>query len=145
MTTAHIRATQANCTFYCGNAQIRAYARQLATMVTIQGEIDADNVERVTEYIRRFTLGEKPVVVDMSGVTHFATAVVDLLRAFDADCDSAGVEWTLVASPVVIELLCGPEASEFPITGSVHEALRNLAEAIASRRQQVLPLIKKTA
>lgn len=145
MTTAHIRATQANCTFYCGGAQIRAYARQLATVVTVRGEIDADNVERVTGYIRRFTLGEKPVVVDMSEVTHFASAVADLLHTFDRDCDSAGVEWTLVASLVVIELLCGADATEFPITGSMHEALRNLADAIASRRQQVLPLIKKTA
>ena len=33
----------------------------------------------------------------------------------------------------------------FPITLSVHEALHNLADAIVSRRQLVLPLIKKTA
>ena len=33
----------------------------------------------------------------------------------------------------------------FPIARSVHEALRNLADAIVSRRQLVLPLIKKSA
>jgi hypothetical protein len=33
----------------------------------------------------------------------------------------------------------------FPIARSVHTALRNLADAIVSRRQLVLPLIRKTA
>ena len=33
----------------------------------------------------------------------------------------------------------------FPIARSVHEALHNLADAIVSRRQLVLPLIKKSA
>jgi hypothetical protein len=33
----------------------------------------------------------------------------------------------------------------FPIARSVHDALHNLADAIVSRRQMVLPLIKKSA
>jgi hypothetical protein len=33
----------------------------------------------------------------------------------------------------------------FPVTTSVHGALRNLADAITWRRQVVLPLVKKSA
>jgi hypothetical protein len=63
----------------------------------------------------------------------------------DEECRAAEVEWTLVASPAVIELLGDGIESTFAITGSVHAALRNVADAIASRRQLVLPLIRKTA
>jgi len=65
---------------------------------------------------------------------------------FDDDCATAGLEWTLVPGRAVTELLSDAAAEEtFPVARSVHEALRNLADAIVSRRQLVLPLIKKTA
>jgi len=85
-------------------------------------------------------------VLDLSDVNLFAAAGISLLQGFDEDSRAAGVEWTLVASPAVIELLGnGGDEDLFPFTRSVHEALRNLADAIVSRRQLVLPLIKKTA
>jgi anti-anti-sigma factor len=140
---------QANYTFDCSGAQIRAHCRHLATVVTIRGEIDADNVDRVSAYLGRFIVGTNPVVLDLSGVSHFAPAGISLLYAVDEDCRAASVEWTLVPSPAVIELL--GEGSEeyddgaiFPIARSVHEALRSLADAIASRRQLVLSLIGTT-
>jgi len=138
---------QGNWIFDCDGAQIRAHCRHLAMVVTIRGEIDAVNVDRVGEYLRRFELGQKPVVLDMSDVSHFGAAAISLLCMVDEDCRAAGVEWTLVASPAVIDMV-GEDSDEepvFPITRSVHEALRNLAEAIVSRRQLVLPLIKKSA
>ncbi len=146
MTIADVVTRQGNCVFDCGGAQIRAQRRHLATVVTIRGEIDALNVERVSKYIRRFTLGENPVVLDVSDVTRFAAAAIPFLHTFEKDCCAAGVEWTLVASPAVIEVLSDDrDEARFPITGSVHEALRDLADAIVSRRQLVLPLIRKTA
>ncbi|MGB9223906.1 MAG: STAS domain-containing protein [Mycobacterium sp.] len=131
-----------NDTFDCGGAQIRAHCRHLATVVTIRGEVDAVNVDRVSKYIRRFILGTEPVVLDMSAMTHFSPAGISLLCMFDEACCAAGVEWTLVASPAVIEVL---GEGLFPITRSVHEALRNLADAIVNLRQLVLPLVRKTA
>ncbi len=151
---SYVTTRQGNFTFDCSGAQIRAHSRHLATVVTIRGEIDAVNVDRVSEYIRRFILGSNPVVLDLSGVSYFAAVGISLLYMLDEDCRAAGVEWTLVPSPTVMELL-GDGSDEdgaldengamFPITRSVHEALRNLADAIVRRRQLVLPLIKKTA
>ena len=66
-------------TFECGGAQIRAHCRHLATVVTIQGEIDAVNVDRIGQYLRRFLLGDSPVVLDMSEVSRFAVAGMSLL------------------------------------------------------------------
>ncbi len=132
--------------FDCGGARIRAHGRHLATVVTIQGEIDATNVEQVAQYLRRFLLGGGPVVLDLSEVRRFTGAGMSLLLTFDDDCGAAGAEWTLVVGPAVTELLNDARAEDaFPTARSVHEALRNLADAIVSRRQLVLPLIKKTA
>lgn len=139
---------QGNYIFDCGGAEIRAHCRHLATVVTIRGEIDAVNVDRVSEYLRRFVVTSNPVVLDISAVGDFAAAGISLLSMFDDECRAAGVEWTLVASPAVIDLLgegCEQDEAMFPIARSAHEALRNLANAIVNRRQLVLPLIKKTA
>jgi anti-anti-sigma factor len=136
-----------NYTFDCGGAQIRAHCRQLATVVTVRGEVDAVNVDRAGEYIRRFILGTHPLVLDMSGVSHFGAAGISLLYLFDEACRSAGVEWILVGSPAVTGLLgdgCDNRAI-FPIARSLHEALRDLADAIVTRRQTVLALIRQTA
>ena len=144
----NVATRQGNCTFDCGGAQIRAHCRHLATVVTIRGEIDAVNVDWVSKYIRRFFVGSNPVVIDMSDIRQFAVSGISLLYAIDEDCRAAGVEWTLIASPAVTEVL-GADQDEngatFPIAPSVHEALHNLADAIVSRRQLVLPLIKKSA
>jgi anti-anti-sigma factor len=143
MTITNVATRHGYGTFDCGGAQIRAHCRHLATVVTIRGDVDAGNVERVSEYLWRFTLGSNPVVLDLTDVGHFAGAGISLVHRFDEDCRAAGVEWTLVASPAITGLL--GDQGEFPIARSPHEALRNLAEAIVSRRQLVLPLIKKTA
>ena len=132
-------------TFEYGGARVRAHCRHLATVVTLRGEIDGLNADRIGEYIRRFILEQTNLVLDMSDVTHFAPAGISLLHGLEADCRAAGAEWKLVASPAVIELLDNGTEPLFPIAGSVHAALRNLADAIVSRRQLVLPLIRKTA
>lgn len=132
--------------FDCGGAQIRAHFRHLATVITIRGELDAVNVDRVDEYIRRLILAENPLVLDVTGVNAFAPAGISLLYLVDEYSRAAGVEWTLVARPAVLALLTNDDGEAvFPVTHTVHEALRNLADAIVSRRQLVLPLIGQTA
>src|SRR5947209_191085 len=143
MTITNVATRHGYGTFDCDGAHIRAHCRHLATVVTVRGDIDAANVDRVSEYLWRFTLGSNSLVLDLSDVTHFAAAGVSLVHRLDEDCRAAGVEWTLVASPAISGLL--GDHGEFPIARSVHEALRNLSEAIVNRPQLVLPLIKKTA
>ncbi|HTD79276.1 MAG TPA: STAS domain-containing protein [Chloroflexota bacterium] len=147
MTIAHVATRHGYGTFDCGGAQIRAHCRHLATVVTVWGDVDAENLDRVGEYIRRFILAGNPLVLDLSELSHFAAAGISLLHRVDDECRAASVEWTLVASPAVMELVGGSGEYEtvFAFTRSTREALRNLADAIVSRRQLVLPLIKKTA
>jgi anti-anti-sigma factor len=134
-----------NPTLDCGGAQMRAHCRHLATVVTIQGEIDAHNVDRVGARLRHLILAKNPLVVDLSGVNSFAATGISLLHRLDEDCCAAGVQWTLVASRPVIEVLRDfDERAVFPFARSVHEALGNLADVIVTRRQLLLPLITKT-
>lgn len=145
MTITDVETRQANGVFDCHGAQVRAQFRHLATVVTIRGEIDAENVDPLGEYIRRFTLGENSVVLDLSGVSAFAVSGIWLLYAFDECCRAAGVDWTLVPNSAVTAVLDDDLDREFAMTPSVREVLNDLSEAIIRRRRMALPLVRKTA
>lgn len=138
MTIADVLTREQNGIVHCGAAWVRAHRRQLATVVTIRGEIDAVNADSIRDHLRRLIVGADRVVLDMGDVNQFADTAISLLETFDADCRSEGVQWTLVASPAVTESL-GDAASED--THSVPEALHDLADAIARRRRMALSLV----
>ncbi len=144
--SSHGPSRSGNFTVDCGAAQVRAHYRHLATVVAVRGRIDATNVDQISEYARRFILGNEPLVLDLSGVNSFAPPGIWLLCVLDGDSRAAGVEWTLVGSPSVHDLLRDfDEEAKFPTSRSVHHALRTRADAIDRRRELLLPLIKKTA
>ena len=129
----------------CNGAQMRALCRQLATVVTVSGDIDETNVDRIGAYARRFILTEKPFVFDLTGVSSFSPDCISLLHDIDDNCELAGVEWAVVASqPVVRTLRLFGEGETFPIVGSVAEALHEFATSMGERRR-LLPLLTKTA
>jgi anti-anti-sigma regulatory factor len=115
-------------------------------VVTISGEIDAMNVDRVSQYSRRFILPDKPLVVDLSRVGCLAAQGICLLDRIDGDCRTAGVEWALIPSPAVTRILRSTHREDdLPTADSVHEALHHFADAISARRRLLLPLLTKTA
>lgn len=129
----------------CDGAQMRAVCRQLATVVTVTGDITELNVDLISAYSRRFVLSEKPYVLDLSGVTSFSPECISLLYTVDDDCDHVGVEWSVVASqPVHRTLRLFGEGDTFPVVGSVAEALHHFADRIGERRR-LLPILTKTA
>jgi anti-anti-sigma regulatory factor len=134
-----------NPAFDCNGALLRAHCRQLATVVTVTGVIDSVNVERISEYVRRFILAEKPFILDLSRVNSLCDQGISLLYTVDEDCFAAGVEWSLIAGQPVIDVLrAGCAHDDFAIAGSVPEALHHFSDAITARRK-LLPLLTKTA
>lgn len=127
----------------CDGAELRAQCRHLAMVVTVSGAIDDDNVDRLTHKVRRLVLAEKPFALDLSDVTYLSARGVSLLYALDDECDVAGVDWALIASPEVHDVLRLLDDA-FPITASVPEALHHFAEGTLARRR-LLPLLHKTA
>lgn len=127
----------------CDGAELRAQCRHLAMVVTVSGVIDDDNVDRLTHKVRRLVLAEKPFALDLSDVTFLSARGVSLFYALDDECDIAGVDWALVASPAVLDVL-ELQDDAFPITVSIPEALHHFAEGTMARRR-LLPLLHKTA
>jgi anti-anti-sigma regulatory factor len=123
----------------CGGAQVSAHCRHVATVVTVHGHVDAKNVERVSEYARRFILGDNPIILDLSDAEPISDATLKFLNAVAEDCRAAGVEWTLVASADALR------KSGLPGANTVCEALKDYDDEITLRRQLMLPLILKTA
>jgi len=135
-----------NSTFDCSGALVRAQCRHLATVVTVNGAIDAMNVDQVSEYCGRFVLPDKPIVLDLSGVECLAAQGIRFLYRIDDACRAAGVEWALIASPAVTRVLSiTRDECAFPVAESVREALHCFADLISARRRLLLPLLTKTA
>jgi anti-anti-sigma factor len=146
MTVSIDSAASGRPAFESGGAQIRAQYRHLATVVTVNGAIDLKNVDDVSRYSRRFILQEKPFVLDLRGVDFFASQSVTFLEQVDEDCRMAGLEWALVASPIVSRVLRIVNGENmFPVAASVHAALNSFADDISARRRLLLPLLSKTA
>lgn len=133
----------ANPAVICGGASMRAQCRQLATVVTVKGDVDGNNFDRIAEYVSRFILPEKPFVLDLSGVNSFAPHFVSLFYDVDEHCGALGMDWAVVASPAVIAELHLDDAA-VPLTASVPDALHRFAEGNLARRR-LLPLLTKSA
>ncbi len=134
-----------NPAFDCNGAQIRACSRQLATVVTVTGDLNDTNLDQVTQHAKRFVLREKPVVLDLSAVSSATPHIVSLLCVLDDACSAAGVEWSLIASqPVSRAVRTFDDRVELPTVPSVADALHHFSDAILERRR-LLPLLTKSA
>ena len=134
-----------NPAYECDGAQVRACSRQLATVVTVTGDLDDANLDKVTQHTKRFVLREKPVVLDLSAVSSATPHIVSLLCDIDDACNDAGVEWSLIASqPVSRAVRIYDYRVELPTVASVADALTHFSDAMLERRR-LLPLLTKSA
>ncbi|BBZ26331.1 anti-sigma factor antagonist [Mycolicibacterium madagascariense] len=129
----------------CHGAELHKQCRQLATVLTITGTIDAVNVGSVVAEAKGCIIAEKPFILDLSGVTSFAAQAIELLDAIDEACYAAGDEWSLIVSQPVSRTLrlCGVD-EVFPATSSVPEALHHFSD-VAGERRRILPILTKSA
>jgi anti-anti-sigma regulatory factor len=134
-----------NPAYECDGAQVRACSRQLATVVTVTGDLDDANLDKVSQYTKRFVLREKPVVLDLSAVSSATPHIISLLSGIDDACVAAGVEWSLIASqPVNRAVHIFDDRIELPTMASVADALHHFADVTLERRR-LLPLLTKSA
>lgn len=126
----------------CGNAEVTAQSRHLATLLTIEGVVDEANVEPLTERGNRFVLPDTGFVLDLSGVTACSADAVGLVRRIDDACRALGIDWALVASRAVMERLTTSDAA-YPFAASVPDALHRFADQMRDRRRLLLPFLVK--
>lgn len=129
----------------CDLAQMSALCRQLATVVSISGQLDDSNLSEATTYCTRYVLCEKPFVLDLSELDVVSDSAIGLLYAIDDAAYMEGVEWAVVAGPALLDVLSRyGDPADFHTVDSVPDALHHFADATAARRR-LLPILSKTA
>ena len=129
----------------CAGAEVHTRCRQLASVMSVTGVVDEHNVECLAERARHCVIPEKAFILDLTAVTAFAKAGVDLLDAIDQACYDRGVEWSLVAGDAIAHaLIAHTEDPQLPITRSVAEALHHFSDVVDERRR-LPPILTKSA
>ncbi|HZA12014.1 STAS domain-containing protein [Mycobacterium sp.] len=114
-----------------------------ATVVAAIGEIDASNIDRLTEYVGRAVSGNRPLVLDLSGLSFFGAQGIPALFLVSEQCGKAGIDWAVVVSRPVMRLLrIGDKDHRLPTVGSVSEALKRVTTPRPTRR--LLQLVTKS-
>jgi anti-anti-sigma factor len=116
---------------------MRAQLRRLATVLTISGDIDARNIDRVSSYATRLVPVGNALLLDLSGVAFFAAQSISVLVIVGDACDDAESPWALVTSHAVDRVLRISEHDDIlPVASSVPDGMQYFAD-LARVRQQV--------
>jgi anti-anti-sigma factor len=104
-----------------------SYPRPPATVIEVGGEIDAHNVQHVTDYLADFIYVGHPLVLDLSGVDFLGTAGFSAILQFAEEYRRVERHWALVSSHAVKILLRVEPNHPLPTAGSVDTALQRFA------------------
>lgn len=121
----------------CAAAQIHVHARSVATVLRIDGEVDASNAELITEAIRRFSRLKAPLVLDLSGLDFLAGSGLRALLVLNEEHRRAQLRSSVVSGPALRRLTRVVTDHGLPIAHSVAAALAHIEGATAARRRLV--------
>lgn len=78
--------------------------------ITVAGEVDASNIDRLASYVFRYGANSRRLILDLADVKFFGVECFSALNIIGDRCTTAGVAWTLVPSPAVARVLriCDP-------------------------------------
>jgi anti-anti-sigma factor len=79
--------------------------------ISASGDIDASNTAELLDYVLRRGANCRSLILDLSGVTFFATAGFSALQTIAIRSSRASVSWMLMDGPAVSRVLsvCDPE------------------------------------
>lgn len=109
-------------------------ARSLATVLCVEGEIDASNADRLADAINHFSVLETPLVVDLSGLDFIGVSGFHALIAFDEERECAGLLWAVVVGDALRPFLRVVADHQLPVASSVAAALQDIEAHIRARR-----------
>ncbi|WP_370464508.1 STAS domain-containing protein [Mycolicibacterium sp. 018/SC-01/001] len=109
----------------CHSAEFQIRRPQPSTaVVSAHGELDAANGNAFVNYALRDKKQTQWLVIDLSGLSFFATAGFSALHTLNVQCAGENIRWALVPSLAVDRLLrlCDPD-STLPICVDIATAL----------------------
>jgi anti-anti-sigma factor len=127
----------------CAGAQVRVHARSLATVLRIEGEIDASNAELVAQVVRRFARLKALLVLDISQLDFLGSAGLRVLLLLDEEHREAQLHNNVVSGAALRRLTRVVTDHGLPVVDSVPEALQNTHDFIHARRRLLMGLARQ--
>ncbi|MBI2700780.1 MAG: STAS domain-containing protein [Mycobacterium sp.] len=119
----------------CDGAQMFVYARSLATVVRMDGGIDASNAGQIAAEIRRFTRARTPLIIDLTHLDFLGIEGFQQLLALNHQHQAAGLYCRIVSGAALHPLIRVVKDHGLPLVRNVAEALQLIEDALATRRQ----------
>ncbi|MDT5173780.1 MAG: hypothetical protein QOG37_1031 [Mycobacterium sp.] len=126
----------------CDGAQLFIYARGLATVLRVDGEIDGFNAARIATEIRRFSEVASPLILDLSRLDFLGIDGFQELLAVSYDHHTAGLHCSIVKGLAMRPLLRIVSDHGLPLVKSVPEALQLIDDAFSGSRQSLQRLVR---
>jgi anti-anti-sigma factor len=127
----------------CAGAQLHVHARSLATVLRVDGEIDASNADLVAQAIRRFSKLKAPLILDLSQLDFLAVAGLRALQSLNDEHQQARLHCSVVNGPALRRLTRVVTCHGLPIVESVPVALQLIDDVIRARRQVLSGLARQ--
>lgn len=119
----------------CAGAQIHVHARSIATILRIDGEVDASNTDLITEAIRGFSRLKAPLILDLAGLDFLAASGLRALLVLNEEHRQAGLRSSMVAGTALHRLTRAVPDHGLPIADSVAAAIAHIEGVTAARRR----------
>jgi anti-anti-sigma factor len=123
-------------------ARLYVYARSLATVLRVDGEIDASNANNIANAIGRLARLKTPLILDLSHLEFLSVDGFRALLVFYRAQQEARVHCSVVAGAAMRPLLRIVGEHSLPTTGSVAEALQLIEDIVGERRQFLSDIVR---
>jgi anti-anti-sigma factor len=119
----------------CVGAQLHVHARSVATILRLDGEIDASNAGLLGQAIRRYSQLKAPLILDLSQLGFLGMAGFRMLLVLNREHQRAGLQWSVVDGARLHRLTGVVTNHGLPLVDSVPEGLQLVSDLIRARRQ----------
>ncbi len=117
----------------CAGAQLHVHARSVATVLRVDGEVDASNADLVATTIRRFALLRAPLILDLTHLEFLSSAGLRMLLVLNEEQRSAGLHCTVVDGAPLRRLTRIIREHDLPVVDSLADALQRVADVPRAR------------
>jgi|SRR5947209_19965353 len=113
-----------------------------ASLITVDGELDAANADQLAAYVQHSVSRCRRVILDLRGLEFIGTAGFSALHRINVVCSGAQVTWAMVPSAAVARLLriCDPDGT-LPVTTPSQEPLLPAHRVTPVRQEDLLQLV----
>ncbi|OJZ75379.1 sulfate transporter [Mycobacterium paraffinicum] len=121
----------------CAKAQIHVHARSTATVLRIDGEVDAANTDLLADIIRRFARLRAPLILDLTALDFLAGSGLRALLDLNEEHRVAQLRCSIVSGAALRRITRVLPDHGLPIADSVDAALAHIEGATTARRRLV--------